>query len=78
MFDKDIIDKDEYNYIDEDYKYQWQESEKIDLSTSVEKKKINEDTILKMCQSELRSFFISTSDRSRKDSRQWCSGGGAN
>ena len=41
MFDKDIIDKDEYNYIDEDYKYQWKEGEKINLSTSVEKKKIN-------------------------------------
>ena len=41
MFKQDKIINDEYNYIDEDYKYQWQESEKIDLSTSVEKKKIN-------------------------------------
>ena len=41
MFKQDKIINDEYNYIDEDYKYQWQESEKINLSTSVEKKKIN-------------------------------------
>ena len=41
MFKQDKIINEEYNYIDEDYKYQWQEGEKINLSTSVEKKKIN-------------------------------------
>ena len=33
MFKQDKIINDEYNYIDEDYKYQWQEGEKINLST---------------------------------------------
>ena len=41
MFKQDKIINEEYNYIDEDYKYQRQEGEKINLSTSVEKKKIN-------------------------------------
>ena len=41
MFKQDKIINEEYNYIDDDYKYQWQEGEKINLSTSVEKKKIN-------------------------------------
>ena len=31
MFKQDKIINEEYNYIDEDYKYQWQEGEKINL-----------------------------------------------
>ena len=47
MFKQDKIINEEYNYIDEDYKYQWQEGEKIDLLTTVEKKKLMEKTRFK-------------------------------